>query len=448
MNSSAEIFEIMRTRLHSQEFMQKHSISESDFTRNCKLTFNRIFSIITNLVKQSTGNELDKFYQCFTSPPASRSAFSKARKKMAPSAFIELNDLLVSEFYKKNKINTFHGLIAFAIDGSSKQLPNSGEIIDYFGYSTNQTAFKLPMARSSQLYDSLNEITVHAILGHYNSAERDMAIEHIKYVEKLKAEWKKENICRKCVMIFDRGYPSVALIARLMNVGVDFIMRCNKKFIKQVVDVEKSGKKDEIINVSLSMLSREEKDELKQCFPSIDLNMKITIRVIIIELDTSENEILVTSLIDKKKYPRKIFKEFYFLRWGVETDYGFLKCRAEIENFSGKSVISVKQDFHATILAKNATSLLAHEAKKELDMDPIIQDRKHTYDINFSLAFGKMKNRFVMALMKTDLKLSSFCQEMKVLMKTELEPIRPDRHFERVRAHPGQKFPMNMRGVA
>jgi hypothetical protein len=39
----------------------------------------------------------------------------------------------------------------------------------------------------------------------------------------------------------------------------------------------------------------------------------------------------------------------------------------EIENFSGKSALSVKQDFYAKIIASNLTSLMALAAQKEVD---------------------------------------------------------------------------------
>ncbi len=35
-----------------------------------------------------------------------------------------------------------------------------------------------------------------------------------------------------------------------------------------------------------------------------------------------------------------------------------MKCRLEVENFSGKSPLSVYQDFHAAVLSKNMTAML------------------------------------------------------------------------------------------
>jgi hypothetical protein len=41
-----------------------------------------------------------------------------------------------------------------------------------------------------------------------------------------------------------------------------------------------------------------------------------------------------------------LFKELYYLRWGIEENYKRLKQWVEIENFSGKSVLSIQQDFY------------------------------------------------------------------------------------------------------
>ena len=55
---------------------------------------------------------------------------------------------------------------------------------------------------------------------------------------------------------------------------------------------------------------------------AILLQNKIKIRLIKVILDTGEIEILMSNLMDKKKYPKAIFKELYFMRWGIETSYG------------------------------------------------------------------------------------------------------------------------------
>ncbi len=62
----------------------------------------------------------------------------------------------------------------------------------------------------------------------------------------------------------------------------------------------------------------------------------------------------------------------------------------EIENFSGKSALSVKQDFYTKVLITILTSMLANTAQKQVDKT--IAHRKYDYQVNFAQAVSKMKN--------------------------------------------------------
>ena len=65
---------------------------------------------------------------------------TKARSKLSPKAFIEMNHVLLKEFYTDNSFGRFHGLITMAIDGSTLELPaDSPEILQKYGCATNQT---------------------------------------------------------------------------------------------------------------------------------------------------------------------------------------------------------------------------------------------------------------------------------------------------------------------
>jgi hypothetical protein len=79
--------------------------------------------------------------------------------------------------------------------------------------------------------------------------------------------------------------------------------------------------------------------------PTLGGISQITVRFVRIILSTGETEVLVTSLLDSDKYTTQMLKELYHLRWGIETFLGVLKERLKIENFTGKTVIAIKQDF-------------------------------------------------------------------------------------------------------
>jgi IS4 transposase len=80
-------------------------------------------------------------------------------------------------------------------------------------------------------------------------------------------------------------------------------------------------------------------------------------------LSTGEIEVLVTSLLDSDKYTAQMLKELYHLRWGIETLFGVLKERLRLDNFTGKTVISIKQDFFATLFLVGLESILTQTAE-------------------------------------------------------------------------------------
>jgi len=83
-------------------------------------------------------------------------------------------------------------------------------------------------------------------------------------------------------------------------------------------------------------------------------------------------EVLITNLMDSDKYDAGLFKSLYHLRWGIEENYKRLKQWVEIENFSGKSALSVQQDFYAKIVASNLTALMAMPHRKSSLQKPKI----------------------------------------------------------------------------
>jgi len=382
MKQTSYILEKMRNFLLSKEFCDNYRMNKKDFIRKPILTIQIVFLFILNLPKRSIAIELLNF-SIFLTKKVSRPAITKARAKLDPQAFVGLNQVLVKEFYTDNKTKNFCGFTVLAVDGSLMELPlNSPPIELKYGAVTNQTDCKKPMARSSSAFDVLNGITLDAILAPYQAAERDLAIQHIENICSL-------NLPQSPLLLFDRGYPSAALIIYLLLKGMHFVMRCNTKFMKEVNNAVDSGKKDTIIEFKAKR-GGEAWNVLKKKIPSINTHDRFCIRVLVVTLATGEEEILLTSLLDKIKYPYSIFKGLYFNRWGIEVEYGFKKGSMEIENFSGKSCVAVEQDFHAAILVGNVQALLAHEAQGEMVHQ--FDYKKHNYKVNKNVGIAILKH--------------------------------------------------------
>lgn len=129
------------------------------------------------------------------------------------------------------------------------------------------------------------------------------------------------------------------------------------------------------------------------------------------------------SILDGNTYPVSIFKELYHLRWPVEEQYKVMKCRVEVENFSGISVLAVYQDFHAKVFTTNLVAILARPAQEEVTQASV--DEKHLYQVNMTNALSKMKDTVVLLFHR--ISILPLLRNLWQLMIKTIEPIRPDR---------------------
>jgi len=153
------------------------------------------------------------------------------------------------------------------------------------------------------------------------------------------------------------------------------------------------------------------------------------LRLIRIELDTGETEILITTLLDENLYPYEIFFELYHDRWPIEEDYKIMKCRIEVENFSGKSVLSIYQDFYAKVFSKNLISALSFPTRQVIYQTN--QDKKYDYQINFTQALSKSKGVLVLLFNRSVKKMISLISDLHDIFIKTIEPIRPGRKYPR-----------------
>lgn len=429
-----EILETLQTVIQSEEFKNKHRASREDFTRSCVFKFGVLFLPILNLMRKTLQVELNNSLgKILFLPVVTKQAFSSARKKLLPTAFVDLNETLIQEIYLDREFKTFQGYRLVVVDGSSLELPEGESLEAKYGTCSNQSEKKRNTAQISYAYDPLNGIVLSALLKPYGTCERSMACEHVLTIPFNCAE----------LYLLDRGYPSIFLIFFLLFHKKDFVMRCSTAWIAIVQKAFKSGQKDVTIEITPKMLNGEQRKEFQKQLPEVPLNASAKIRVVIIELSTGEKEILITSLLDRKEFEYEIFKDLYHQRWDGEENYKFHKVRIEIENFSGKTSRAIEQDFHATVLIANIRALLAEEAQEERDQKDRSKN-KYIYIINQNIGVGTLKDDMMKALFDPTTDLKAFCEQIKKTMKRSVVPIRPERQFPRTRKT-NRRFPMNAR---
>ena len=415
-----ELIETLKRRLSSTDFMERHRRSSKDFTRTRCLPFVIVVLFLLNMVKRALQDELDEFFklrngEAVAVREVTKSAFTQARKKLKHEAFIELNEVQVDYFYQQYASKSWYELRLLAVDGSSNQLPHSAEIVEHFGLWGLS-----PVARVSQMFDVLNGITVEALIGPTEQGEREFAARHF------------EKIGVGDLILLDRGYPAFWLFVLIRAKEADFCARMPVGVWSEVDKFVATGLVEQIVQLSPAGQAA------KECQARGLSTEPLTVRLIRIELDNGEIEVLITSLLDTLRYPHLLFKELYHDRWPVEESYKVVKCRVEVENFSGKSKLSIYQDFHAKIFTVNLTAILAHPAQEVVKQQS--QNKKYIYQINFTQALSKMKDSVVLLFQKSA--ITKILHRLWDVMTQTIEPIRPNRKFPRPKPIRPKKFSM------
>ena len=408
--------EITQRMLNDVLFMCESRMKPTYFTRqgNNKLDFKSTILFSLNFVKKSMQIELDAFFNKLNLSDVniSKQGYSEARKKISPLAFVKLSSAIVDWFYHDNSFHTFCGYRLCAIDGSILELNNTESLRKHYGYAENKT-IAYARARASCIYDIENDIILTSKIAPYRSAERDMAKEMIR--ELIQIGLKNDLI------LFDRGYPSRDFIAFLEEHGIKYLIRCPKTTMKEIVEAKSS---DQTVKITVE----------KQV---------ITARVLRFQLDSGEEEILVTNLIEESLNISE-FKELYFKRWGIESKYDELKNKLQIENFTGSTQIAVEQDFYTSIYLINMVSLLKNEANETIRQKDKGKKLKHEYKANTNIIIGKLKDDMVHLLLENCLhkRNEMFTKMMKVIIRNKT-PIRKGRKYHRNKALTSNKYPHN-----
>jgi hypothetical protein len=427
--------------LDNKEFHSRSKDGQGGIFSRSRILTIRVLIVLIMSINRAVQRELDSFFQKvdssdYTIRQATKGGFSQARAKLNAWAFTRLNQIACDTFYERSDYYVWYGHRLLAVDGTRLLLPNHKTVKEEFGecsFGPNADS-KRSMALASMLYDVLNQITIDARLAPFKSTNSKKSSEQSVLQEHL------SRINPDDLLLLDRGYPSLALFFQLKAQKAEFCVRMKGSWWKEVRSFRQSNEKERVVSFKLPT-----KDEAKlNCYPEFT-DREIKCRLVRVELDTGETEILCTSLLDNEKYPHEDFKELYHFRWNEEEAYKLLKNRIEIEKFSGKTAKAVKQDFHAKIFLMSLTAAYAHpveeRVKEEFKADT---NRKHSQKINRTNAIAKTKDILVGLFIKKQYHkaLESFDR----IVYSTREVIRPNRKNKR--KHRQKKpYSMNYKGL-
>ncbi|WP_419788754.1 IS4 family transposase [Mucilaginibacter sp. X4EP1] len=393
-------------------------MKEQDFTRNRKQPFSSTLLFMFNLLRRTLAIEIDGFVRYLNDRfSAARirhfttSAFIQNRKKIDPAVFSHLSGVIIDNFYnpENDMLKYLNGVRILAVDSSKLTLPYTAELKKSYGTTKNQSSVDIVQARASVLYDVLNGLALDAELDNLSKGERELALRHAR-------RWKNKDL-----IIYDRGYPSYEFINEHVKQDVDCLIRVTTANFSIAKNFIAGGKKSLITEIQPNNRhSFKGKDYHKDSF--------LKVRLLRVDLPGGEVEVLITTLLDSQRYPAKMFKELYFLRWSVETFYDELKNKLKVEHFTGYSPISIRQDFFCAIFISNLQSVIVNDLADELAIQS--QSKQYDYKVNANLSYGFLKNR-VLELLYEQAPLDKVFQELEALFLKHTVPIRNNRTVER-----------------
>jgi len=388
-----------------------HRSAATCFTRKRKLDFTTVLGLLLRKGVKSLQLMLNEWVLGLAeeAEPVSASAFTQARAHLRHTAFIELNQCAVVEvMYRDDTYRRFKGWRLLAVDGSKVVLPDSADTRASFGqikYKNSQVEGKRTYAMASVLYDVLNQVALDSVLAPARSYEVKLAMDHIVHTQE------------DDLIVADRGYAAYVFLAALSRQQRAFVVRCSSGSFG-VAQRMLNGEGPDSQIATLRIPAEQKKGALAAQLP-----LTLQVRLVRIRLKTGENEVLVTSLLDEDRYPVADLVEIYRLRWGIEGFYGVLKTRLDLENFTGKSAESVRQDFYAAVYLTGLESILTADSNAQLAQ----KELKHPQQVNQAVSFNAIKNE-VFALLTGNEAAEVVVEKLERLFLTNPVCCRPERH--------------------
>lgn len=353
LETNKKLFSLLIGRIHDPDFLAQSRVAPTDFTRRRSLPFPVLITFLMQCVNSSVQSGLNAFFQTLHASGAavqtvSHSAFTQARAKLKPEALASLNRELVAHFHASACAKHWRGRRVLAVDGLTLRLPHADPLFNAFGKQRYQHTKPYCVAQASLMFDVLNTMAMDLQVRAYPDSERDLLCAHLPHTQ------------AGDVLVMDRGYPGFWVFQALQAARVDAVVRIELNLWQQFDAFARSGLDEQIIVLEPSDSMR------KACRKRGLQESPILIRAIRLTLPNGQMTVLATTLMDQ---PAAEITGLYRLRWRIEEQIKHLKCRLEMERFTGVTEHAVRQDLYAALLLANLDALLTGAAYAQLPQD-------------------------------------------------------------------------------
>lgn len=330
-----------------------------DFTRPRTLSFETVISLLLTMSENSVGKALMERFQNREDTP-SASAFVQQREKLLPTAMETLYRRFTACLRPAGR---FQGYRLLAADGSDlKSAAYPGDPASYRPGTERQHGWNL--WHLNALYDLQNGIYTDVIVQKEHEKDEKAA---------LCAMVDRSAVSGPVILLADRGYEACNNLAHLERKGWSYLIRLRDKNRAVAYGLKLPDTAQFDIPVQLT-LGRQTARQLEQqglvvpdsyyrvppqmTFDDLEPGSAgfavLSVRIVRIETENSNTELLITNL-DPKRFPPAALKRLYAMRWGIETSFRSLKYAVGLIHLHAKKPDLVLQEIFSSFLVFNFT---------------------------------------------------------------------------------------------
>ncbi len=336
------------------------------------------------------------------------SAYCQAKQKVKPEVFEHLTETLSKDFYRlygaDEEVRLWRGHRLIGGDGTKLNLPDTADLRAHFGIERNQTSGETGgcvQATAVVACDLLNDLGLQSALGKAHSSEKGLLFEVWRSLEK------------GDVLVLDRNFADYSIIAKAKQDGVEVVIRCPHSSFSAVEDFWASKDRERIVLLKVSQCARTKKFVKEHGLPP-----EVLVQLIKFRLKTGEEEVLLTTLCDQKRYPRREFFKVYGIRWNNEAYFDQIKNIFEVERFSGQTESSIKQDFYGVIFLANLESVLTKDVETKMQEAAQERENKTMPQVNHAISYVALVSRVAFLLAEENRTAEETLKELKHLFWT------------------------------
>lgn len=252
------------------------------------------------------------------------------------------------------RTHAWKGLALYGVDGTTVRVPDSTENRARFGGQDTRwdSTSGYPLARLVTLMALRSHILAGARFGAYATHETVLADEL----------W--PMIPDHSVAVVDRGFLSARILIGLERGGVERHWLTRARSDLASTRIERFATGDELVELNVSK-------EARQKDPSMPATWRM--RAIRYQRRGFKPQLLLTSMLDPKRFPAADVIALYHERWEIELGYNEVKrvMLAREETTRSKSPKGVAQELWALALAYNLVRFEAERLAADAEVPPI-----------------------------------------------------------------------------